>query len=187
MAGPPCDRLPHRASLKLADPGPNAASIELVCEEPTGLVVLWGESMTWNVSGLSNCSLGAINSEGWVRLGPWLDCDPCRIPLSIREADEAVTHCDSVVAAIGDPACDPRSGGIGGFRPMAAIFGVGVQQFRRSILPDLRFVHSLDRFPVSNVASLTASAEQYRQMVYAERCERLGLATMCDSGGAVCV
>ena len=116
-----------------------------------------------------------VDAKGWVDLEEWTGHSVRRTPLAIREPDEPVTHCDSIVAALGDGACDPRSGGVAGTAHLAERFGVEAQQFRKHILPGLDFVRRLGGIPVTNVASLQAGAAEYRERVHRARCERLGV------------
>ena len=76
-------------------------------------------------------------SEGWIEPVEWTQQAITSLPRWLREQDLALTHCDSIVAAVGDPACDPRSGGLAGNRNLARFYSVGPQQFKRNILPEL--------------------------------------------------
>ncbi len=77
-----------------------------------------------------------LAKEGLVDLSEWTGRSPYRLPLDIREPDHHWTYCSSVVAAVGDPACDPRSGGIAGNEHLAQYYGVTTEHFRRNIRPE---------------------------------------------------
>lgn len=112
----------------------------------------------------------------YVDLVKWTGIPLRRLPTSIRERDEALWHVSSLVALIGDPACDPRSGGIAGSKNLAAIYGVGVQQFRRNILPNLAYVRYLGDIPASNTSSAQPDAQIYKARVQQRWCDNLGIA-----------
>lgn len=124
-----------------------------------------------------------IYKDGWVDMSEWIGRPLRRLPVSIRELDESLSHCSSITATTGDLWTDPRSGGIADVRSMAAIYGVGVQQFQRNILPKLDFVQWLGDIPVTNQNSAHADAHRYREAVGRERCMRLGIKTDCSSSG----
>jgi hypothetical protein len=118
---------------------------------------------------------GCADQQGWVDLTPWTGRGLNNLCPSIREPDEALTHCESILAATGDPACDPRSGGIAGAAHLAARCGMTVVPFRRDWLRRMTFVRWLADIPVSNVGSVDAWAEGCRAEVRRGRVERLGL------------
>lgn len=102
-----------------------------------------------------------FDESGWIDLERWLR-EPLRnIPISIREPYEGITHCNSIVAATGDTGCDPRLGGVAGVKNLAAFYGVGEQQFRRYILPNLPWMKWLGNKPITNVNSVIADAGRY--------------------------
>ena len=117
----------------------------------------------------------AVHGSGWVDLEAWTGRRQAQLPMVIREPDEALTHCESIVAALGDAGCDPRSGGMAGSGHLAAVFGVDAQQFKRTILPRLDFVRRLGGVPVTNVASIDAAAADYRSQVNQRKRARLGI------------
>tara|TARA_R110000824_G_scaffold399102_1_gene604008 strand:+ start:50648 stop:51028 length:381 start_codon:yes stop_codon:yes gene_type:complete len=106
-----------------------------------------------------------LDESGWIGLEKWMR-EPLRnIPISIRERDEGITHCNSIVAATGDTACDPRLGGVAGVKILAAFYGVGEQQFRRYILPNLTWIKWLGSKPITNVCSVLHDVKNYKANV----------------------
>ena len=133
-----------------------------------------------------------VDKDGWINLEEWMGRACSTIPLAIRDPDQAITHVTSLLATLGDPHCDPRSGGIASVESMAAIYGVTSPHFRRNILRDLKFVRRLDGLPVSNVNSLQASAAERKETVRAKNCANLVQYANCNkaptmSSSAYCI
>ena len=100
--------------------------------------------------------------------------------------DERYLHVNTYNCIVGDLACDPRSGGIAGLENIAPYYGVGVQQFRKHILPDLNYMRMLDDIPATNVTSAEADGSRYQQLVYEQRCTILGVSPIVCSSGSTC-
>ena len=113
--------------------------------------------------------------NGWVDLEKWTGRPASHIPLFVREQDEAKTHISSLMAEIGDPACDPRSGGIAGIKSKAVYFRVSGLHFRRNILPDLEWMRYLGNIPVTNVTSADYGGQQHQAAVMKKHCDNLGI------------
>lgn len=123
-----------------------------------------------------------VDEHGWVNMEAWTGRPLRSLPKSIREPDEALSHCSSITAATGDICCDPRSGGIADVSVMAEMYGVGEQQFRRNILPNLDYVRWLGNIPVMHQNSGYIGGMAYRDEVRRQRSARLGIMTDCSSG-----
>jgi hypothetical protein len=116
-----------------------------------------------------------VDENGWVDLERWFN-EPLRnIPRSIREEDEGITHCNSIVAETGDIYTDPRRGGIAGVKILAAIYGVSEQQFRRNILPKLSWMRWLGKKPITNVCSAMNGANIHKAIVQNIRLKNLDI------------
>ena len=115
-----------------------------------------------------------VTPDGWLALDCWTGQSLRQLPLTLREPDEALTHCESVAAVVGT-GCDPRSGGIAGTGHLAQHLGVSAQQFRRYLLPQMPFVRDLGGIPVSNVASLSGWVANYRVEVRRKWRRNLGM------------
>ncbi len=113
--------------------------------------------------------------DGWVDLEKWTGRPRSHIPKSIREPSDVITHVDSLMAIVGDSACDPRSGGIAGAGHIAEHFGVGATYFRRKILPNLEWVRYIRDIPVTNVNSADYGGQQHQMAVTRKRCDHLGI------------
>jgi hypothetical protein len=112
------------------------------------------------------------SAPGFTLVGDWFDIGRAtgrslyRLPAEVvapalrGDPREAITHCNTVCAAYGDPAVDPRSGGVVGLRAIAASLGRSESRVRR-ILGDERasFVRWAGDLPASNVGSLNAFRE----------------------------
>lgn len=124
----------------------------------------------------------AVDANGWVNLEILTGLPQSHIPKFVREPDDPITHCSSLTALVGDPACDPRAGGIGGVKRLAAIYGISEQHFRRHILPNLPWIRWLANIPMTNVASVCAHKSTYKMAVYETRCGNLGIDFDVSSG-----
>lgn len=116
-----------------------------------------------------------VDKHGYIHLDRWTGRTLYRLPLSIRERDEALMHVNSFSSVVNDPACDPRSGGIAGNEILARIYGVGVQQFRRNIRPSLHYLRKLADMPVTNVFSAENDAERYKAEKIKSWAKNLGI------------
>ena len=116
-----------------------------------------------------------VGDTEYIDLAKWTGRTLYRLPLSIRERDEALMHVNSFAYLVDDPACDPRLGGIAGNANLAKIYGVGVQQFRRYIRPSRTYLKWLLDIPVANVSSVTNDAEIYRAEIRNCWVENLGI------------
>jgi hypothetical protein len=126
--------------------------------------------------GYETNSGGFFDKNGWFNLAASTGYSVRRIPLAIREPDEGLTHCDSIVAAVHDPACDPRSGGLVGTRQIAPFFDMQTRPFQRYVAVDLRFLRWLaEGIPVSHVNSIAAAGTAHRARVRRENLARLGI------------
>lgn len=102
-----------------------------------------------------------VGDSDYIDLEKWTGRPLCRLPLSIRERDEALMHVNSFSYVVGDPACDPRSGGIAGYENIARIYNVKGQQFRKNIVCKRAYIRWLADIPVTNVSSAMNDAELY--------------------------
>lgn len=136
---------------------------ETVCNMGDKLLIMAGTIVP------PNC----VDRGRWVDLEAWTGRSWNTIPTAYREPDEGITDISSFMAEIGDPHCDPRSGGIAGVAHIAPFYGVGVQQFKRAILPGLSFVRWLGDIPISNVNSVQADGVRYQRAVRDKHCANL--------------
>ena len=87
---------------------------------------------------------------------------PYHVPADIpTEVELCVTAVTSLVAAYGDPAIDPRSGGVIGQQEIAAQLLLTTRQARRTILHE-RFVMWVGDLPATCVATLSVWDAQHQ-------------------------
>ena len=113
--------------------------------------------------------------RGWIDVSSWTGRSLNRLPNIGREPGESWAYISNLITAIGDRWCDPRSGGIADVRSLAGIYGVGIQQFQRNILPYLDYMRWLGDVPVTNQNSAYADAALYRPNVAQTWRSNLGL------------
>lgn len=99
--------------------------------------------------------------------------------------DDQYIHVNTYNYIVGDFACDPRSGGIAGLEKIAPYYGVGVQQFRKNILPTLNYIKDFGGAPATNTSSAAADGSRYQREMYEQRCTRLGVQPMDCSSGSI--
>ena len=117
--------------------------------------------------------LDCVDAGGWVDLTKWTGRSWKTISTSYREPYEGVTHVSTLAWQLGDLNCDPRSGGVAGHAHVCEFYGVGPQQFARSIAPTLPFLRWLGDIPVSNVSSVRADGLNYQESVRTTHCRNL--------------
>lgn len=110
-----------------------------------------------------------VDKRGWVDLEKWSGRKVNAIPLKYRDRDDGRTHVSSLTAELKDPNCDPRSGGVAGTEHLCQFYGVGPQQFSRSIAPKRPFLRRLGNIWVSNVNSIRADGLAYRESIAEKR------------------
>ena len=120
--------------------------------------------------------------SSWINVCSWTGRTVNRLPKAGRTPGEDYAYIGSLMAVIGDRWCHPNSGGIANVATLAKIYGVGVQQFRRNILPKLSYVRWWGDVPVTNVTSATTDAEIYRAYVAEKHLNNLNLSTDQTSG-----
>ena len=99
--------------------------------------------------------------------------------------DDRYFHVNTYNYIIGDLACDPRSGGIAGLEKIAPYYGVGVQQFRKNIMPTLNYIKEFGGAPATNTSSAEADGLRYQREMYEQRCTRLGVQPIDCSSGSI--
>ena len=99
--------------------------------------------------------------------------------------DDNYLHVNTYNYIVGDFACDPRSDGIAGLENIAPYYGVGVQQFRKNVLPELNYIRMFGDIPVTNTSSAEADGLRYQQEMYEQRCAKLGVQPIDCSSGSI--
>lgn len=115
--------------------------------------------------------------ETMINVCSWTGRPINRLPKVGREPDEDYAYISKLLDVIGDPWCHPNSGGIANVATLAKIYGVGVQQFRRNILPTLGYIRLWGDNPVTNVRSAFAHAKIYRAETNQKWLNNLDLST----------
>ena len=100
--------------------------------------------------------------SSWINVCSWTGRTVNRLPKAGRATGEDYAYIGSLMAVIGDRWCHPHSGGIAKNSTLAEIYGVGVEQFRRNILPTLSYVRMWGDVAITNESSAYANAKVYR-------------------------
>lgn len=128
-----------------------------------------------------------VIDEEWIKLDTFTGRAVRTLRKEYRDPnDEEYLNVNTYNAIVGDLACDPRSGGIAELENIASYYGVGVQQFRKHILPGLNYIRKFGDIPATNVTSAEADGLRYQQAVYEQRCAKLGVLPVDCSSGSIC-
>lgn len=114
-----------------------------------------------------------VDEDGWVDLSLLTGQSWKTVSASLREVGEGYTRVESFNFVVGDPACDPRSGGVAGAAHLCQFYGVGEQQFKRHIAPKLSYLRWFAQHPVTNVASAQADGQRHQRAVASTHCSNL--------------
>jgi len=120
--------------------------------------------------------------QDWTNVCSWTGRPLNRLPKAGRAHRDDWAYICELLGVIGDPWCNPNSGGIANVATLAEIYGVGIQQFQRNILPTLTYVHWWGDIPVTNQSSAFANAALYRANVADTWRSNLGASSDISSG-----